>query len=251
MPEALATALETEGLIWLVVAVCIAGLVRGFAGFGSAMIIMPVASSVLSPVQAVMFLIAVELLGPLPNFPAAWREGAPRDVGVLMLGAVLALPVGIWCLAHVPPEPFGYVISTVVIVLLLLIITGWRYKGALTRRLTVATGALGGFMTGFAGIPGPPVIMLYMASRMPIAVIRANFLLYLLAIDILSFFAFWVSGLILWQIIFLGLLVGIPNLIANVVGARLFDPQAEKLFRRVAYIVIACSAILGLPVWKG
>ena len=128
---------------------------------------------------------------------------------------------------------------------------GWRYRGVMTRRLVLGTGALGGFMTGFAGIPGPPVIMLYMASTLPIAVIRANFLLYLVALDLILIPLLLVMDLMVWKIAFLGLLIGIPNLVANMIGARLFDPRAEVVFRRVAYIVIAASAIIGLPVWKG
>lgn len=251
MLDAIQSALSTDGLIWLVLAVFIAGLVRGFAGFGSAMIIMPVASSILSPVEAVIFLVAAEMLGPLPNLPAAWREGRPRDVGVLMIGAVIALPIGLLCLSLINPLIFGWIISIAVIVLLSLTVSGWRYKGTLSRGLTIATGGLGGFMTGFAGIPGPPVIMLYMASQLPIWVIRANFLLYLLAIDLVLFPVLWLSGLMVWKIALLGLMVGIPNLIANVIGARLFDPQAERVFRNVAYVVIASSAIIGLPLWKG
>ncbi len=251
MPELIGSALATDGLIWLVLAVVIAGLVRGFAGFGSAMIIMPVASAVLQPVEAVIFLVAAELIGPLPNFPAAWREGKPREVGRLVLGALLALPVGIWTLSKMEQEIFGWIVSLVVIVLLALIMSGWRMKGTLSARLTVMTGAVGGFMTGFAGISGPPVIMLYMASRLPIAVIRANFLLYLVALDMLLFALLWGIGMMNWSVAFLGLLVGIPNLAANIVGARAFDPSAERFFRRVAYIVIAVSAIIGLPLWKG
>jgi len=251
MPDLLATALATPGLVWLVAAVFVAGLVRGFAGFGSAMIIMPVASSVLSPVEAVIFLICTELIGPLPNAPAAWREGTPRDVGLLVLGAVLALPLGIWALTTMDATVFGWVVSISVIVLLGLTASGWRLRGALTTRLTVAAGAVGGFMTGFAGIPGPPVIMLYMASTLPIAVMRANFLLYLVGLDLLLFPMLWALGLMNWPIAFLGVLVGIPNLIANALGARLFDPANERLFRNVAYIVIAASAIVGLPLWKG
>lgn len=251
MPDFIALAGSVSGLIWLVGAVFIAGMVRGFAGFGSAMIIMPVASSVLEPVQAVIFLVAAELLGPLPNLPSALRVGKPREVGKLMLGAVVALPLGLWCLTVVDPLVFGWAISVIVLFLLILLVTGWRYAGRLTQPLVVGTGALGGFMTGFSGIPGPPVIMLYMASRLPIAVIRANFLLYLLAIDIVLFPVLWATGIMVWPAFLLGLLVGIPNLIANVIGARLFDPEAERLFRLVAYIVIAASAILGLPLWKG
>lgn len=251
MPDILATALATEGLIWLVATVFIAGLVRGFAGFGSAMIIMPVASSVLTPVEAVIFLISAELIGPLPNAPSAWREGTPRDVGLLISGAVIALPIGVWSLSMMDQTLFGWVVSISVVTMLVLTVTGWRLRGALTRRLTVATGAVGGFMTSFAGIPGPPVIMLYMASSLPISVIRANFLLYLVALDLLLFPMLWLLGLMNWPIVFLGLLVGIPNLVANMLGARLFDPSNESVFRTVAYLVIAASAIIGLPLWKG
>ncbi len=251
MPDILATALATDGLIWLVIAVFIAGLVRGFAGFGSAMIIMPVASSVLTPVEAVVFLITAELIGPVPNALAAWREGTPRDVGRLALGAVLALPFGVWALSSMDATMFGWAVSIAVIILLILTVSGWHLKGELTKPLTVTAGAIGGFMTGFAGIPGPPVIMLYMASRLPVSVIRANFLLYLVVLDLMLFPLLWVLGLMNWPIAFLGLLVGIPNLVANMLGARLFDPSAERVFRIVAYLVIAASAIVGLPLWKG
>ncbi|WP_300029147.1 sulfite exporter TauE/SafE family protein [uncultured Roseobacter sp.] len=250
MPELLGGLLETEGLSWLIAGVIAAGLVRGFAGFGSGMIIMATASSVLPPVSAVIFMMMAELIGPLPNLRAAWREGAPRDVGRLMIGATIMVPVGIWCLANMSAEFFGWIVSFLVLLLLAMLMTGWRYKGELTPRLTVGTGALGGFMSGFAGIPGPPVIMLYMSSRLPIAVIRANFLLYLLAIDVVMIAVFWGSGLFVWEIAVLGLLAGLPNLVANMIGARLFDPEAERIFRIVAYIVIAASAILGLPLWN-
>ncbi|MBW4708484.1 sulfite exporter TauE/SafE family protein [Roseobacter sp. YSTF-M11] len=250
MLEALSGVVDTGGLIWLTLGVVAAGLVRGFAGFGSGMIIMPVASAVLPPVAAVTFMMMAELVGPLPNLPAAWRDGAPRDVGRLMIGCALAVPVGILCLSHMDTTVFGWVVSTSVAILLVLLMSGWRYKGVLTPKLTVGTGALGGFMGGFAGVPGPPVIMLYMSSKLPISVIRANFLLYLLAFDVVMVAVFFMLDLFVWKIALLGLLAGVPNLLANMVGARLFDPDAEVLFRRVAYLVIAASAILGLPIWS-
>ncbi|MEM6305621.1 MAG: sulfite exporter TauE/SafE family protein [Pseudomonadota bacterium] len=251
MPDILAQAFQTEGLIWLVLAVAVAGLVRGFSGFGSAMIIMPAAAAVLSPVEAVIFLSMVELLGPLPNLRAALRDGAPREVGLLVLGAVLALPPGLWWLTRVDPTVFGWAVSLIVLGLLALLMTGWRYRGKLTRPLTVGTGALGGFMTGFSGIPGPPVIMLYMASTLPIKVIRANFLLYLLGIDLILIPMLLAAGLMAWDIVVLGLLVGLVNVSANWLGAKLFDPKAEQVFRAVAYMIIAASALLGLPIWRG
>lgn len=251
MLDAIQSALQTEGLIWLILAVLVAGVVRGFSGFGSAMIIMPVASSVLSPVEAVIFLVSAEVLGPLPNLPNSYRNGAPRDIGLMILGAALMLPVGLWCLSVMEPAAFGWIISAVILLLLVLMMTGWRYRGVLTRPIKFMTGCLSGFMTGFSGIPGPPVIMLYMASTLPVKVIRANFNMYLVAVDLILFPTLWLTGQLQWPIVLLGLLAGIPYLAANVVGARLFNPEAERFFRLVAYGVIAASALLGLPIWKG
>ncbi len=251
MPDVIHQAFQTEGLIWLVIAVFAAGLVRGFSGFGSAMIIMPAAAAVLSPVEALIFVSMAELLGPLPNLRDALRDGAPREVGRLMLGAILALPFGLWWLTRVDPQVFGWVVSLIVLSLLVLLMTGWRYRGTLTKKMTIGAGAIGGFMTGFSGIPGPPVIMLYMASTLPIKVIRANFLLYLLSIDLVFIPVLWANGLMVWPIVVLGLLVGLVNVAANALGALLFNPDAERVFRIVAYLIIAVSAILGLPLWRG
>ncbi|MEP2641249.1 sulfite exporter TauE/SafE family protein [Roseobacter sp.] len=250
MLEALSDVTDLSGLIWLTCGVVVAGFVRGFAGFGSGMIIMPIAASVLPPVAAVTFMMMAELLGPLPNLPAAWRDGTPRDVGRLMLGALVMLPMGIWFLSHMDATVFGWIVSFVVAVLLAVLVSGWRYAGVLTPKLTIATGGFGGFMAGFAGMPGPPVIMLYMSSKQAISVIRANVLLYLFAADVVMIAVFYALDLFVWKVALLGLLAGIPNVIANIIGARLFDPTAEVLFRRVAYCIIAASAILGLPLWN-
>jgi uncharacterized membrane protein YfcA len=212
---------------------------------------MPAASSVLSPVEAIIFVTVVEIIGPLPNVPAALRTGRQREVGLMLAAAALAIPLGLWCLSRLDPAAFGWIISTVVLVLLLLLMGGWRYHGRLTTPLVGATGGLGGFMAGLVGIPGPPVIMLYMASTLPVSVIRANNMLYLVGIDLLLFPFLTIGGMMSWSVFVLGLIVSLPYIAANIVGAWLFNPAAAGLFRTIAYIVIAASAILGLPLWKG
>ena len=62
---------------------------------------------------------------------------------------------------------------------------------------------------------------------------------------------FWGLGWLDVEAIVIGLLLIAPYICANIAGAKLFNPEAEGQFRMVAYIVIAASAILGLPLWKG
>ena len=73
MQAALADALALDGLWRLLVAAAIGGVVRGFSGFGGALIYMPAAAAVLPPLWALTTLIVIEAAGPLPNLPGAWR----------------------------------------------------------------------------------------------------------------------------------------------------------------------------------
>ncbi|WP_299614072.1 TSUP family transporter [uncultured Tateyamaria sp.] len=250
IPSWIVDALALPGLWWLMAAIVAAGLVRGFAGFGSGMIIMAAASSVLSPFAALAFLVVVELWGPLPNLRAALRDGDLAEAKYLLFGVAVGLPVGLWTLSFVNPEVFGWGVSIAILVLLAALVSGWRYAGSMGPRTIAGVGTFGGFLGGLAGIPGPPVILLYMASAKAIAVIRANFLLYLLGIDVMMLGIFVVFDLLEAQAVIIGLVLVPLYMLANVAGAWLFDPQAERLFRTVAYIVIAASAILGLPIWE-
>ena len=242
-------ALAVPGLGWLLIAVLVAGLVRGFSGFGSAMIIMPVASSVLNPVAAIVFLTMTDLLGPLPILPRALKEGNRADVLLLGLGVGVAMPLGVVGLSFMSPDFFGWLVSVTVLGLLGLLMTGWRYRGLLTRPLVLATGALGGFLSGMTGMAGPPVIMLYMASTLPVKVIRANLILYLLIVDLLMIATIAAFGLFEPSPVVIGLGLAAPYMLATLAGARLFLPGREHLFRRVAYAIIAASALMGLPLW--
>ena len=62
------------------------GLVRGFAGFGTAMVYLPVAGQILPPFEALTTLMVMDLIGPLPNLPRAFRISDRPDILRLSLG---------------------------------------------------------------------------------------------------------------------------------------------------------------------
>ncbi|TYB81819.1 sulfite exporter TauE/SafE family protein [Maritimibacter fusiformis] len=249
MPDALAGALATPGLVWLIAAALIAGLVRGFAGFGSAMVFMPVAAQVLPPVSTLAVLLVMEFIGPLPHLPRALRVAHRGDILRLLAGMVVALPLGLWLLVSLPVELFRYGVSAVSLVMLVALAAGLRYRGTLRRWMVYATGALGGFLGGTTGLSGPPVILLYMASPHPAPTIRANLLLYLGGVVGVTLAMLGMSGRLEALAVVLGLMLAVPFLGANLIGGWLFDPDRERTYRTVAYIVIAVSALSGLPLF--
>ena len=117
-------ALQFEGLIWLITAALLAGFVRGFSGFGSALIFMPLAGQFLPPLWCVMTLVAMDIFGPVPNLPRAYRDGRPMMILWMILGMGLALPLGLLVLGQMDTLLFRYLVSGIALSALLALIAG-------------------------------------------------------------------------------------------------------------------------------
>lgn len=242
-------ALSFEGLPVLVLAVSAAGITRGFAGFGTAMVFVPIAALVVDPIPAIIMMLTFDLFGPIALLPRAWRDGEPRDVGILGVGALIGLPFGVYLLTRLDPVVFRWLISFLALGLLGLLISGWRYRNPLNGLMTGVIGVISGFLCGVAALPGPPVIMSYMSSSRSPQMIRGNMILYLFLADVLSFFVFGVKGLLVLLPLTIGVILAVPYGVAGMIGQRIFNPEKEYIYRRVAYAMIAFSALAGLPVW--
>jgi len=227
----------------------LAGVVRGFSGFGTAMIYLPVAGQVIPPVWAVTTLVVMDLVAPLPNTPTAWRVADKRELSVLTVALLAALPLGLLALLSVPADVFRYGVSFVCLGVLTCLILGLRYRGRVTLPVIGGTGVVAGFLQGAVGLPGPPVLLLYMASARAAEVVRANMLLFLLLTDVVYVPMIALFGQFDMTAVLIGISLILPGLLGNILGARLFRPGAEKTYRRVAYAIVAVSAVSGLPVW--
>jgi uncharacterized membrane protein YfcA len=246
MFEAGEAALAIPGVGWVFVAAFVAGIVRGFSGFGTGMIFLPVASQFIAPVWAIMIVMVMDMIGPVPAIPAALRNGHPRDLMRLLAGTVVALPLGLLVLFWVDPAVFRLGVSVVSLAMLAVLMAGMRYHGALTPRLVYATGGLAGLLGGAVGIPGPPVVLFYMASPHPARVIRANIMAYLFFFDLMMIAGVTMAGRLSAQPLVLGLMAALPYLAGNMTGWWIFRPELEKLYRGMAYVIIAVSALSGL-----
>lgn len=247
MPDLFAGAVTIEGLPWLIAAAFVAGTVRGFSGFGTALIYLPVAGRFIDPIWAILTLSVMDMFGPLPHVRGAIKSGHPRDVMRLWIGTVLALPVGLMVLYAVDPNVFRYAVSFITLGMVAALALGLRYHGAVTPPMVYGIGGAAGFLGGVAGLPGPPVILFYMASPHGARVVRANMMVYLLGFDLLLMGVLAVQGRLVPDPLIIGAVLAVPNILGNLVGARIFDPAREGLYRWVAYGIITASAIAGLP----
>ncbi|WP_424989698.1 sulfite exporter TauE/SafE family protein [Fluviibacterium sp. S390] len=250
MPDLISQVLALPGLGWLIAASFVGGIVRGFSGFGTALVFMPVAARFLDPLWAIMALMVMEIFGPMPNLPRAARIANRRDI-TLMLGAtVITLPLGLWVLVQVRADVFAWVVSGLALVMLACLLSGLRYRGPVGPRLVTATGGMAGFLGGLTGMPGPPVILLYLAAPHPASMVRASIMVYLFLYDVLLLVALWVKGILALVPLGLGVILTVPSVLGNMLGGWIFRPEHERLYRGVAFSVIGASALSGLPIWR-
>ncbi len=237
------------GLAVITFAATLGGIVRGFSGFGTALVFLPLATPFLGPFGALIGLTIMDIFGPLPNLRRAWRAVDRGDLARLLLGCALVLPVGLWVLTQVEPEVFRYAVSFLALFMLAILILGLRYQGRVRRAMVTAIGGAAGFLGGVAGLPGPAVILFYMSRPLPVEVIRATILLFLFGFDFLIFGFLSILERVTLDSVILGLALSVPNLLGNWLGGWLFNPEKEKLYRAAAYVVIALAALSGLPLW--
>ena len=237
-------------MLFLALAGLIAGLARGFSGFGSALIFIPLASAAAGPVLAAPLLMIVDGIGAAPMLPAAWREADRRAVFIMSAGAMLAVPVGTWTLTRADPVLLRWFISLAILALLGLLISGWRYRGAPRAPVTVGVGMLSGFLSGVAQIGGAPAIAYWLGGAARPAQVRANLVLLLGLSQIYTIVTYWLADVFTAQAAWLSLAVG-PGYFGGVMfGTRMFGLASPETFRRICYVLIAAAAIGSLPVFR-
>src|SRR3954470_17704469 len=229
----------------------VSGTARGFSGFGSALIFMPLASSIAAPRLVAALLLVIDFVAAAPLLPDAWRKADRKATAVIVLGALVGVPVGTYFLSVLEPVTTRWIISCFVAALLLLLLSGWRYRGEDHAWLSVGIGGLSGFCSGLAQTGGPPIVGYWLGRAIASKVARANILLFFGASDFFSMVSYAVSGLITWDSLKLSLLIGPIYAIGVAFGASLFGHASERLFRSICYALIATAVIFGLPALDG
>lgn len=238
MPDLLAVPF----LICAVVA-CIAGMVRGFAGFGAAMLMTPVFSALLGPAVGVALCLLLEIAVALPLLPGVVRLVDWRRIGLLLVAAAVGVPVGNLVLTRAEPEPMRWAISAIVLGAVVLLASGWRFSGRPRTATTLAAGVSSGFLNGLAGMAGPPIAFYYLAGDDTVTRVRANLTTYFVFVDLAAIATFASRGLIDWSTGVQGLFLAPAVMLGGVLGGWLFPLASERFYRRLALVLLVGVAI--------
>src|SRR5215470_13499861 len=222
---------------------CIAGMVRGFAGFGAAMIMTPIFSAFYGPAVGVALCLFLEIAVALPVVPGVLGLVDWRRIGLLLLAAVVGVPLGNLVLTWAEPEPMRWAISAIVLGAVALLASGWRFSGKPRPLATLAAGASSGFLNGLSGMAGPPIAFYYLAGDETVTRVRANLTTYFVFVDLAAIITFGARGLVDGDTIVLGLCLTPAVIVGGILGGKLFPLASERFYRRLALVLLVGVAI--------
>ena len=221
-------------LMVAIAAVLVGGFLRGFVGFGAALVIVPVLSLAYGPLVAIPALTVIGIPTLVQLLPDAIRYSERRVVVPMSTAILLSAPLGTWVLVSVAPALMKMVISALVIGLVGMLARGWKLDGDVGRPVLILAGAAGGLVQGVAGVGGPPVVAIALSRPGSPTEQRGNVLALMTAISLASLAPLSFFGLFTREAVVLGLVLLPVYGAAILVGSRYFSGGGKRHFRHAA-----------------
>jgi uncharacterized protein len=226
----------------------IAAAVRGLTGFGMAIILVPLLGMIIPPAQAVILAILLQvMIGPVEIRKSLAHCERPSTF-IIAGAAVLATPVGLWLLTLSTPDTARLIIAGLAIAAFLLVIMPKSPHGRPGLPLTVGTGITAGLLTGFAAMPGPPVVPYYLQGSVKPQTARASMMSIFFATAIAGTLASFASGMANGAVMMMAAILLGPMLLGNYLGSKAFGRVSPIIWRSCVAVLLCIAGISTL--WR-
>ncbi len=226
-------------------AVIVSAFVRGYSGFGFSAMVITASGLVTSPLNFVAVVVLCEGLMTVQAWGGVGRDVDWRRVWLLLLGAAVGMPLGLWALTSVPLPVARGVISGYVLLMCIVLLAGWRFRSELRGTGNLVAGLISG-VANAPGMGGLPVAAFFAAQPMPAAVFRATLVAYFPLLDVYAAPLYFMSGLVSWDTLWASLMVLPLVFLGNWLGGRHFFNSDPQEFRKVAVGLLGVLALAGL-----
>ena len=228
-----------------VIAALAAAFVRGLAGFGMAILLVPVLALAMLPVEAVLVTNCLAVMIGATEFVRLVRD-AEKSALVISGLVILTTAPGLVLLAATPPDIARVLIAIAAMTAFGAVLFPVRPATPPGPAATGITGVLSGLLTGFAGMPGLPVVPYYVARDIARKVAKASMLLIFTVAALAGIGSGLAIGAFEWRFLGLALLLFPFILIGNRIGMAASGRVGDKAWRGFTAAVLGATALASL-----
>jgi uncharacterized membrane protein YfcA len=236
--------------LWTVLITVAAGTSRGFSGFGSGMIFIPLVSALYSPMLAIVLLFLIDFICTTPMLLPHFRNCNWREVLPLLIASSITFPLGLYFLTRLDPVIVRWGISLFIGFMVLVMVSGWRYRATPTPAVVLSIGTISGFISGAIGTGGSLIVLFWLGSQARAARVRSNIFAYFGLFAVVNATGYWLSGLLTRDVLILALVLLPIYIVPIYVGQSMFNRSSDVVYRRVSLIFCGVVSLLTLPIWQ-
>jgi len=235
-----------ENYILLIFVIMFAGFIRGFLGFASGLITIPILSLLYSPIFALVFNIVLEIPATIYLTYVGAKTCKFKEISPMFFSMMIAIPVGTIFLVSINEQIIRIIMSILVIFFVILIASGWRLKTTITKYILMITGVISGLIQGVVGMGGPPFATVLLSKGDGNNITRGNILIMSTGTVISAIFSMFYFNLFTKEIFLTGLFTSPLYILVSYVGSQFYDLSGNKYYRNVSLSILCLIGITTL-----
>ncbi len=236
---------QSEAL-FLIAAVVIAGIVRGFSGFGLSALVMASCAVFVPPIELIPVCWALEASASLMLARGGWRD-ADRSVSYgLAIGSLVGLPLGLMVTLAVAEGTSKLIALGLILSLAVMQLAKLRFAFLATKAGLYGSGVAAGFAFGLASLGGMTMALYVLARDASAKVMRASIILYLIFSAFISGVMLAAFGLIDTQSLSRSAVLIGPAIIGTLIGQRFFIDRFAPYYRPFCLTLLIGLALAGI-----
>lgn len=228
-------------LVILFVAALTAAAISGAAGFGGALLLLPLLVATVGTTHAVPLLTVAQLVGNLSRAGFGFTHIHWKPVGLFLLGAVPCSVLGALSFVQLPEDYVTRAIGATILVFVAL-----KHFGLVSIRggptLLVMGGGVVGFLSGLVGSAGPLGAAIFLSLGLPAVAYIASEAITALAMHGVKTAIYQRYIALDREFWFLAVLMGVAMIIGTWSAKRVVERMPVDTFHRFVTLLLAATA---------
>lgn len=226
----------------LIFAAWLAATVSGAAGFGGALILLPMLTHVAGAKEAIPILTLAQLMGNLSRAGFGFHDIRWRPVVLFCAGAVPASALGAWLFVSLPSAVVMRFLGAFLLGMVAFRRSRWG-KAPIAEGVLAPAGAGVGLLSALAGSAGPLGAALFLGLHLPPAAYVASEAVTATAMHVTKAVVYSRFTLLNPRDAALGVLLGSAMVLGSWMGRRIIEQLSRAWFSRLVELLLVVSGL--------
>jgi len=237
-------------VVFLMLIFFVAGIARGYSGFGLSAVAITAGSLFMEPVKIVPILYILEIVASIHMLRSVIKDVDKMLLIYGLLGCAVGMPIGQELLLYLPGSSTKIALYSIVVISTLFLHSGQTIPLTINRTFCLGIGLVIGVGSGLAAIGGVAAIIILLAVNYDVIKARATMVIIFFAMYVYGMIVGSMNGIVTIVSLKLSVLFLIPLIAGLILGQKSFLVTTKEQFLKFLLAFLTAISVVGLGrVW--